>query len=141
MATTTKDFGVLKTPNQQRIIDANLNRLREGLRVLEDICRFGYDDEKNASLLKSLRHDVRIDDIKSLLNARDIQNDILKTTTKSELSRQDLSHIITANIKRAQESTRVLEEILKLFDAQKSATFKHIRYTLYDIEKNLCVYL
>lgn len=124
-----------------RIVDANLNRLREGLRVLEDICRFGLDDEKNASTIKDLRHMVRLDDLTTLLDARDILGDVLKKSTKSELRRENLNDIITANIKRCQESSRVLEEILKTINAEKSVNFKEIRYALYDLEKQFAHYM
>ncbi len=133
---TKKNGEVLSSPSY-RIIDANLNRLREGIRVLEDLCRFAYNDEKNAKKLKSLRHKVRFDELDSLLDARDILGDVSKQSTKSELQRQNLEQIITANIKRAQESSRVLEEIFKTIDATQSNLFKQIRYNLYDIEKNL----
>ena len=42
-----------------------------------------------------------------------------------------------ANIKRAQESARVLEEILKLIDIKEAQRFKEIRYLLYEIETNI----
>jgi len=120
-----------------RIIDANLNRLREGLRVIEDIRRYGYDDGQTAGAIKALRHQVRIDNYEELLNARDSEHDVLKPSTKSEKERTDLSHIIVANIKRAQESARVLEELLKLHSPHQAERFKQIRYTLYTIEKDL----
>lgn len=118
-----------------RIVDANLNRLREGLRVLEDICRFGFDNKKLASSFKALRHKTRIEE--NLLNSRNIQDDILKETTTSELKRENIEDIITANMKRVQESARVLEEVLKTIDTNQSATFKNIRYELYHIEKEI----
>jgi thiamine-phosphate pyrophosphorylase len=120
-----------------RTIDANLNRLREGLRVLEDIRRYGFDDATTAGAIKALRHQVRIDDYESLLKARDSENDVLRPSTKSEQNRIDLSHIVIANIKRAQESARVLEELLKLHSKAQSEKFKQIRYSLYTIEKDL----
>lgn len=123
------------TPSVLRIIDANLNRLREGVRVVEDICRFAFNDKQNAASLKDIRHKIRFDNEKILLDARDIKNDILKQSTKSELTRQNLSQIIIANIKRAQESSRVLEEVLKTSSKEDSSIFKNIRYELYDIEK------
>lgn len=120
-----------------RIIDANLNRLREGLRVIEDIRRYGYDDATTAGAIKTLRHQVRLDDYEALLYSRDSENDVLKPSTKSETSRSDLTHIIIANIKRAQESARVLEEVLKLHSPAEAERFKQIRYALYTIEKDL----
>ncbi len=134
---TTKNGEEELSSSIYRIIDANLNRLREGLRVLEDICRFAYDNEKNASILKELRHNVRLDDVNELLDARDILGDVLKQSTKSELKRNNLTDTIVANLKRVQESSRVLEEIFKMIDGEKSTLYKQIRYNLYDLEKNL----
>jgi len=125
------------TKKYYRIIDANLNRLREGIRVVEDIFRYIFNDKTTASKLKELRHKSRIDIYKELLNSRDIENDVLKSSTLSELSRDNLDSILIANFKRAQESARVLEEFTKLLDEKSSANFKYIRYELYDLEKAL----
>ena len=43
-----------------RVIDANLNRLKEGLRVVEDIKRYVFDDAEVAYKIKSLRHKAKI---------------------------------------------------------------------------------
>lgn len=120
-----------------RLIDANLNRLREGIRVVEDIYRYIYNDKQTATELKTLRHKSRIDIYNDLLDSRDIQNDVLKKTVESELNRSDLNSILIANFKRAQESSRVLEEFGKLISIETSETFKSIRYGLYHIEKNI----
>ncbi|MFA6757476.1 MAG: thiamine-phosphate pyrophosphorylase [Sulfurospirillaceae bacterium] len=120
-----------------RIIDANLNRLREGLRVLEDIFRYIHDDFKTASTIKNLRHKTKLDIHKELLSSRDALNDVLKPTTSSEAKRDDLNSVMIANFKRTQESARVLEEILKLSDSKKAEEFKALRYELYELEKNL----
>lgn len=120
--------------NNLRLIDANLNRLREGIRVIEDIFRYIYNDKKNASRLKQLRHKARIDLNDDLLSSRDIRNDVLKKSISSEQNREDLYSILIANFKRAQESARVLEEFTKLISAKDSENFKYIRYELYDLE-------
>ena len=121
-----------------RLIDANLNRLREGIRVVEDIRRYCFNDKEKATLLKNLRHKVRIDGcFEKLLASRNIVHDVLKTSTKSEKSRKDLISVQIANIKRAQESARVLEESLKLHDEDMAQKFKDIRYELYNIEMQL----
>lgn len=39
-----------------RIVDANFNRAKEGLRVCEDICRYGFDLKKETRQLKDIRH-------------------------------------------------------------------------------------
>jgi thiamine-phosphate pyrophosphorylase len=123
--------------NHLRILDANLNRLREGIRVIEDICRFILNDKTIASQLKDLRHKSRIKNYQELLNSRDIKNDVLKSTTKSEQTRDNISSILISNFKRTQESARVLEEFCKLTDSALSQTFKNIRYELYDLEKKV----
>ncbi|PHO12110.1 thiamine-phosphate pyrophosphorylase [Malaciobacter halophilus] len=120
--------------NNLRLIDANLNRLREGIRVVEDIFRYIYDDKITASKLKELRHQSRIDNYKDLLQSRDIKNDVLKKSTNSEQNRKNLESILIANFKRAQESARVLEEFCKLVSSKDSENFKYIRYELYDLE-------
>jgi len=125
------------TKKNLRLIDANLNRLAEGIRVVEDIFRYILDDKTTASKLKTLRHKARIDIYLNLITSRDIKNDVLKTSTSSEQNRSDLQSILIANFKRAQESSRVLEEFSKLLSTKDSENFKYIRYELYDIEKNI----
>lgn len=125
------------TKEELRLLDANLNRLREGIRVIEDIHRYIFNDKETSSKLKELRHQSRIENYSQLLSSRDIKNDVLKKSNESELQREDLSSILIANFKRAQESSRVLEEFGKLIDAQTSSTFKSIRYELYHLEKSI----
>jgi thiamine-phosphate pyrophosphorylase len=120
-----------------RILDANLNRLREALRVIEDISRYIYDDKPFASKVKHLRHQIRYEDITSLLENRDIKGDVLKKSTASEQTRINIQDIIVANFKRGQESSRVLEELFKISSIQYSEKFKSIRYELYDLEKHI----
>ncbi|BCD68914.1 thiamine-phosphate pyrophosphorylase [Nitratiruptor sp. YY09-18] len=119
-----------------RLIDANLNRLREGIRVVEDITRYIYDNKELAQRLKDLRHQARYED-PQLLKFRDIQADVLKQSSSSEMERKGIESIMLANIKRTQEAARVLEESLKLIDTKVAQNFKTIRYELYDIEKLL----
>lgn len=120
--------------NYLRIIDANLNRLREGIRVVEDIFRYLYNDKETSSKLKQLRHLSRLNNYIELLETRDVQNDVLRASIKSEQNRSDLNSILIANFKRAQESSRVLEEICKLISIEDSENFKYIRYELYNLE-------
>lgn len=125
------------SPELYRVIDANLNRLKEGIRVVEDIMRFKDNNKELSTKLKELRHRANIKDSIELLKYRDSVNDVLRKSIKSEMNRTDLSSIIIANFKRAQESARVLEELYKLHSAQQSENFKHIRYELYSIEKEI----
>lgn len=120
--------------NYLRLIDANLNRLREGIRVVEDIFRYVYNDKNTAIKLKKLRHLARTENFTELLETRDVENDVLRSSIKSEQNRDDLYSILIANFKRAQESSRVLEEFTKLTSIKDSENFKYIRYELYSLE-------
>lgn len=128
------------TNENLRLLDANLNRLREGIRVVEDIYRYIFNDKDTSSKLKTLRHKSRISSYDELLYSRDIKNDVLKTSTQSEQNRTDVKSILIANFKRAQESSRVLEEFTKLIDIKCSENFKLIRYELYHLEKSILQY-
>ena len=120
--------------NHLRLIDANLNRLREGIRVVEDIFRYIYNNKEISTKLKSLRHIARTQNYYELLETRDVENDVLRESIKSEQNREDLNSILIANFKRAQESSRVLEELTKLSSIEDSENFKYIRYELYNLE-------
>ena len=125
------------SPELFRVIDANLNRLKEGIRVVEDIMRYRDNNKNLSKKLKELRHKARINETLELLVHRDSINDVLRPSTSSELNRTDITSIITANFKRAQESSRVLEELFKLHSAEYSENFKYIRYELYNLEKEI----
>ena len=120
--------------NHLRLIDANLNRLREGIRVAEDIFRYIYNNKEISTKLKDLRHLARTKNYYELLETRDVENDVLRESIKSEQNREDLNSILIANFKRAQESSRVLEELTKLSSIEDSENFKYIRYELYNLE-------
>jgi thiamine-phosphate pyrophosphorylase len=117
------------------VVDANLNRLKEGIRVIEDIARYVHNDKKLSTSLKNLRHQCRIEPLEELLASRDSINDVLRPTMQSEMNRSDLRSILVANYKRGQESSRVLEELYKIVEPKMSETFKQIRYELYTLEK------
>jgi thiamine-phosphate pyrophosphorylase len=125
------------SPDLFRVIDANLNRLREGIRVVEDIIRYRDNNKELSSQLKLLRHRAKIKETLEILKERDSVNDVLRSTVKSELNRTDISSIIIANFKRAEESARVLEELFKLYSTEYSENFKYIRYELYRLEKEI----
>ena len=125
------------SPELYRVIDANLNRLKEGIRVVEDIMRYRDNNKTLSRKLKDLRHLARVDETLELLKYRDSINDVLRVSSKSEQSRGNTMSILTANFKRAQESARVLEELYKLENVGYSENFKSIRYALYNLEKEI----
>ena len=123
------------TSKIERLIDANLNRLKEGLRVVEDVCRYIHNDTLLTPQIKTLRHQLQSAYSKERLKYRDIEGDTQKSSRKSELTRTSLDDIVIANFSRSQESARVLEELFKLQNIELSELFKQLRYQLYGIEK------
>jgi len=132
-----------------RIIDANLNRSSEGLRVLEDVARFLLNDVGLSQRLRTLRHDLA-QETKSLslglLSQRDSAHDVGHPSSKKReltmetTSLQGLLDLVTANAKRVEESLRVIEELAKLPEISSmlnSASFEQMRFALYSLERDL----
>lgn len=124
-----------------RIIDANFNRAKEGLRVCEDICRFELNHKRLTRTIKRLRHQltdgVLSFPLKRLVRARGIEEDVGKSSIPSEFSRKNLEDIFYANAQRVKESIRVLEECAKLLNKDSTRQFKRLRYQMYAFEKNV----
>src|SRR3989338_7687649 len=113
-----------------RILDANFNRSREGLRVCEEITRFVLRDGALTRALKESRHAVsrclkRLPvSAAEFLSARDVRADVGKGPSRLEARRKDFLGLFLANAERAKESLRVLEETSKLIDAAFGAPLK-----------------
>ena len=125
-----------------RIIDANFNRSREGLRVCEEIARFVWNSPPLTKELKSARHKISaiiktVPAVSKIMHeSRDVERDVgRQKRTKSEMKRLSDVDIFGANIERAKESIRVLEEFFKLIDKKNSARFTALRFKVYEIEK------
>lgn len=122
-----------------RIIDANINRLKEGLRVCEEITRFALNNRLLTAQLKALRHRIEFNlkdfGPEKIIASRQAGADIGKGILGRELERGGVEHIFRANIQRAKESLRVLEEFAKLSNVKLSLLLKDVRYRLYEIEK------
>ncbi len=122
-----------------RVLDANYNRAKEGLRVCEDVCRFVLDDRAGASSFKRIRHDVTAAVIKfgfeELLASRDIGGDVGKATLPLESKRNETRDIFYANAQRIKESLRVLEEFSKLLAPATALNLKKLRYRVYALEQ------
>ncbi len=127
-----------------RALDANCNRAREGFRVAEDVARFLLNDLILLNRIKKLRHAVTRAEQKLFKTPgfrtlhRDVAGDLgRKTREKSEKKRTTPQNLLTANLKRAQEALRSLEEFSKLLNDSSFQTFKKIRYECYEIEESL----
>ncbi|MDD5561291.1 MAG: thiamine-phosphate pyrophosphorylase [Candidatus Omnitrophica bacterium] len=131
----------MRNKNIYRIIDANLNRAKEGLRVCEEITRFILNNRRFTAGLKGIRHEIdgiikKVYPACALLKERNSNGDVGRLNFQGELKRSDYKDIYLANIQRVKESLRVLEEFSKLIDAMSALSFKHLRYKVYAIEKD-----
>lgn len=132
---------IYEPDNSLRIIDANLNRASEGLRVLEDVARFSFDDARLSQELRTIRHSLvqksELLGIK-LLSQRDSEHDV--GISRKKQPQQDLADMVRANAKRVEESLRLLEELARLpqlSSLMDSAKLEQTRFTLYTTEREL----
>lgn len=123
-----------------RILDAAANRVREGLRVVEDYCRFELNHANLCSNIKNLRHDFRESlrwiDPNHLISNRSTETDIGKDIhTEAEFNRPNARETAVANLKRVQESLRSLEEYGKQQSKDFAWDISKIRYRSYEFEQ------
>lgn len=124
-----------------RIIDVNINRASEGIRVLEDLARFYYNNPNMTAELRTMRHEIRKSVtaiVPKCINNRDSINDIgLNVSRLSKLdNKKSINELIRGNFKRLQESLRVIEETLKIIDLYDAAKiYEEIRFNAYNLEK------
>jgi thiamine-phosphate pyrophosphorylase len=133
------EFVVRDAVEQQdaaRVVDANLNRARESLRVLDDYCRFVLNDAVLTDRLKALRHDLAAA-AKGVpvLAARDTPGDVgTAVSADGEYRRGSPAEVAAVNFKRLQESLRSVEEFGKVLAPELGRRAEAIRYTAYSLE-------
>jgi thiamine-phosphate pyrophosphorylase len=122
-----------------RILDANLDRAREGLRIIEEWCRFGLNNTDLTEECKRLRQELAALHTVELRAARDTPGDPgTELTHPQEEQRTTIPQVIQANLCRVQEALRVLEEYSKLDKPDNMAlACKQMRYRVYTLESNL----
>jgi len=136
-----------------RILDVNLNRATEGLRVVEEVCRFVLEDERLTLAVKKLRSElfkiIRLSEYQrgeypsiriseKLIEARKVLGDVGRELyPKSEGRRINIESVFRANMKRTQEAVRCLEEFSKMIKPKFGRAFKAVRFQLYDLEKKI----
>lgn len=124
-----------------RIIDANINRASEGLRVCEDITRFQKNSPGLTEKIRILRHDVRacfsaIDAL--LLRSRDVSSDVgVTVSAQSTCDRKSSTTAVwSANWKRVQEALRSIEEMCKSSSLYaQGKKIEAMRFCAYILEK------
>jgi thiamine-phosphate pyrophosphorylase len=121
-----------------RILDANLDRAREGLRVIEEWCRFGMENAALTEECKRSRQELAAWHTEELRAARDTLNDPgTGLSHQGEETRSDLDALLRANLSRVQEALRVLEEYGKIYRPAMAIAVKQIRYRVYVLESQL----
>jgi thiamine-phosphate pyrophosphorylase len=121
-----------------RILDANLDRSREGLRIIEEWCRFGLNHSQLAQSCKEMRQELAQWHTADLRLARDTPADVgTSLSHPQEETRSSLENLLQANLCRVQEALRVLEEYGKLYNPLMGESFKQLRYQVYAIESQL----
>ena len=122
-------------PRVARLIDANLDRAREGLRVVEDWCRFGLERDDLVKTLKDWRQRLGALHADSYKQARSTATDRgAGLGHPAQLNRRSPRAVVAANCGRVQEALRVLEEYARSSDPTLASEAAVIRYGLYDLE-------
>ncbi|MEM6254454.1 MAG: thiamine phosphate synthase [Cyanobacteria bacterium P01_D01_bin.156] len=132
---------VADQPSQQvlyRILDANLDRAREGLRILEEWCRFGLNDAGLTEKIKHFRQTLGSWHSSLIRQSRDTPGDPgTALSHPQEEQRDTLQTVVQVNCCRVQEALRVLEEYGKLYSLEMASGAKQMRYQLYTLESQL----
>jgi thiamine-phosphate pyrophosphorylase len=125
-----------------RVLDANLNRAREGLRVLEDTARFVWNDRVLFQALRESRHlldKTTRAAYPQLVGGRESGKDLGRRMAEGKS--RNWPGLVAANFRRVQEAVRVLEEYGKVFSPGASVRFKKVRFQLYSNEKTALGFL
>lgn len=128
-----------------RIIDANFNRAREGLRVAEEFCRFALNNQPLSGKCKQIRHQlcgaVSKFDSQQLIAARDTQNDVgCHVRIAEQMKRANLEDCVSAGFARTTEALRVISESAATFDTELAQIFEKLRYDCYILEKEIMLF-
>jgi len=131
----------VEDPAALRIIDANFNRAREAMRVMEEFARFALDDARLTQACKTLRHTLThtmSESGRCLVARREIVRDVGRTgTATGEYERADAGAVVEAACKRASEALRAIEEYGKVGEFPIGRAIERIRYDCYEIERRL----
>ena len=125
-----------------RVLDANLNRAREGLRVCEEVSRFILSDPALTGRCRRLRYRLaevsRSLPVARLLPARDSRRDPGRPQARPRPRRlRGYRDLVAANAKRTQEALRVLEEFVRLRSPGLGKRLGSIRFQVYTLEQDL----
>ncbi len=118
-----------------QIIDANLDRAREGLRVLEDWARFALGRKDLVKSFKNFRQTLGKNHLQVYKESRNFNNDKCTGLSHPEqFKRNNVSSIISSNAARVQEALRVIEEFSRGHNQILCEISSDIRYEIYNLE-------
>jgi thiamine-phosphate pyrophosphorylase len=128
-----------------RIIDANFNRAREGVRIMEEFCRFALNCSPLAERAKQLRHELSLAidklDTGRLISSRDTVGDVgIGKTVDKQLIRESLNDCFTASCKRLTEALRSLSEMIQTLNRPVAEAIEKLRYEAYTLEKDIVLF-
>ena len=128
-----------------RIIDANFNRAREAVRVVEEFCRFALNSASLTKRAKQLRHQLSAAmgklDTGRLISSRDTLGDVgVGSALDGQLGRGDLKDCLTAGCKRLTEALRALAEMAQVRDPSVAQIFETLRFDAYALEKDIVLF-
>jgi len=130
-----KDINQPKDLRISQIIDANLDRAREGLRVLEDWSRFGIGREDLVIKIKNFRQILGKNHLYFYKKSRNHVLDKCRGISHEEqFKRKNSENIISSNAARVQEALRVIEEFSRDHNLELSKIASEIRYEIYNLE-------
>ena len=119
----------------ERLLDANLDRAREGLRVIEDWCRFGLERPDLVSRTKDFRQRLgRCHEASYKLARHTATDPAAGMAHGAQAERHGAAAVVAANCGRVQEALRVLEEFGRGLEGPLAVEAAAIRYGLYDLE-------
>jgi thiamine-phosphate pyrophosphorylase len=128
-----------------RIIDANFNRAREAIRVIEDYCRFALNSAPLSERARQLRHELSAAinklDAGRLISSRDSLGDVgAGKTVDTQLARISLTDCFTAGCKRLTEALRTLAEMSQTQNRTAAETIERLRFAAYTLEKDIVLF-
>ena len=128
-----------------RIIDANFNRAREAVRVVEEFCRFCLNSDALTARAKKLRHELSAAisklDTGRLISSRDTLRDVgVGRKVEKQLTRGSLQDCFAANCKRLTEALRALAEMTQTLEAAVAKTVEKLRFDAYALEKDIVLF-
>jgi thiamine-phosphate pyrophosphorylase len=128
-----------------RIIDANFNRAREAVRVIEEFCRFALNSAPLTTRAKRLRHELSAAigklDTGLLISSRDTLGDVgVGSVLDEQLERASLKDCLTAGCKRLTEALRALAEMTRTQNQSLSQVFERLRFDAYALEKDIILF-